>query len=95
MKINWDDDLVKKLEEAEKVHLECVATAEKVLELLANHTETGLTKKEISARAKARKQRVIRNLKKLVEIKSLIRVGKGTKGDPYRYLYCKDLQKSR
>lgn len=94
MKINWDDNFIKNLQEAEKVHFECVKTAERVLEVLAGEEEEGLTEKEISGRARARRQRFIRSLKKLVEIKSLLRVGKGTKGSPYRYLYSRELQKS-
>lgn len=92
MGINWDDNFIKKLKEAEASHFECVKSAERVLEALAGEEDNGLTAQELSGRARIRRQRFIKNLKKLVQIKSLVRVGKGTKGSPYRYLYAEELE---
>ena len=64
------------------------------MEVLADHHKAGLPEKEISERAKARKQRLVKTLRKLVEIKSLVRIGKGTKKDPYRYLYFQEPEKN-
>lgn len=92
MAINWDDNFIMKLEEAQKNHFECVKTAERILEVLAGQEDDPLTVKEISGRAKARRARLIKSLKKLVQIKSLLRVGDGKKGSPYRYSYCRELE---
>ncbi|HAG27414.1 TPA: hypothetical protein DCG61_01360 [Patescibacteria group bacterium] len=91
--INWDELPIKELKEAEKIHLEFIKTAEKVLEALAGQESIGLSEKQISKRAKARKQRLVKTLRKLVQIKSLKRVGKGTKKDPYHYLYFREPEK--
>lgn len=94
MRINWNDDFIKKLEEAEKIHFECVKTAEKVLEALAGEETEGSTEKEISKRARVRRQRFIKALRKLVQIKSIVRLGSGVRFDPYRYKYAEEPPKS-
>lgn len=94
MGINWDDNFIKKLEEAEKIHFECVKAAEKVLEALAGEEAEGSTEKEISKRARVRRQRFIKALRKLVQIKSIVRQGSGVRFDPYRYKYAEEPPKT-
>ncbi len=57
--------------------------------ILTVHGDPGLTKKEIREESGARKQRVSRILKKLIEIGWLKTEGRGVKRDAFKY-YCKD-----
>ncbi len=68
-----------------------LATAEVIVKIV--YMDEGITEIEIREAASARKQRIAKCLRKLLETGWLQRAGEGVKGDPFQYFIAESMKK--